>query len=43
MKLKPGFIKVRYRGLEKKVHRLNITAALTNVLMARKRLLALQE
>ncbi len=42
MKLKFGFIKVRYRGLEKNAHRLNVTAALTNLFMARKHLLALQ-
>ena len=42
MKLKFGFTKVRYRGIEKNAHRLNITAALTNLFMARKHLLALQ-
>ncbi len=42
MKLKFGFTKVRYRGIEKNAHRLNVTAALTNLFMARRHLLALQ-
>ncbi len=42
MKLKFGFTKVRYRGLAKNAHRLNVVAALTNLFMARKHLLALQ-
>lgn len=42
MKLKVGFTKVRYRGIEKNAHRLSITAALTNLFMARKHLLKLQ-
>jgi IS5 family transposase len=39
MKLKFGFVKVRYRGLEKNAHRLFVTCALVNLFMARKRLL----
>ena len=42
MKLKFGFAKVRYRGIEKNAHRLNVTAALTNLFLAKKHLLALQ-
>lgn len=42
MKLKFGFTKVRYRGIEKNAHRLNVTAALTNLFMARRHLLAWQ-
>ena len=42
MKLKFGFTNVRYRGIEKNAHRVNITAAPTNLFMARKHLLALQ-
>ncbi|MBW7862773.1 MAG: IS5 family transposase [Rhodocyclaceae bacterium] len=34
-----GFQKVRYRGLAKNLHRLEVTAALANLFMARKRLL----
>jgi IS5 family transposase len=34
-----GFYKVRYRGLAKNLHRLEVTAALTNLFIARKRLL----
>jgi len=35
-----GFQKVRYRGLAKNLHRLEVTAALTNLHMVRRRLLA---
>jgi IS5 family transposase len=35
-----GFQKVRYRGLAKNLHRLQVTAALTNIFMVRRRLLA---
>jgi len=35
-----GFSKVRYRGLAKNLHRLEVTAALTNLYMVRRRLLA---
>jgi IS5 family transposase len=35
-----GFRKVRYRGLAKNLHRLEVTAALTNLYMVRRRLLA---
>src|SRR5450755_3295831 len=34
-----GFRKVRYRGLAKNLHRLQVTAALTNLYMVRRRLL----
>jgi IS5 family transposase len=34
-----GFQKVRYRGLAKNLHRLEVTAALTNLFMVRRRLL----
>lgn len=34
-----GFQKVRYRGLAKNLHRLQVTAALANLLLARRRLL----
>jgi len=34
-----GFTKVRYRGLEKNLHRLEVTAALVNLFMHRRRLL----
>lgn len=34
-----GFQKVRYRGLAKNLHRLEVTAALANLFMARRRLL----
>lgn len=34
-----GFTKVRYRGLAKNLHRLEVTAALANVYMVRRRLL----
>lgn len=39
MKLKFGFVKVRYRGLDKNAHRLFVTCALVNLFLARKRLL----
>ena len=34
-----GFQKVRYRGLAKNLHWLEVTAALANLILARKRLL----
>jgi IS5 family transposase len=34
-----GFAKVRYRGLEKNAHRLFVVSALTNLFLARRRLL----
>ena len=34
-----GFVKVRYRGLEKNAHRLFVTCALANLFMARRHLL----
>jgi IS5 family transposase len=39
MKLKFGFVKVRYRGLKKNAHRLFVTCALVNLFVSRKRLL----
>ena len=39
MKLKFGFVKVRYRGLVKNANRLFATCALVNLFMVRKRLL----
>jgi len=36
-----GFQKVRYRGLAKNLHRLEASAALANLFMVRRRLLAL--
>ena len=39
LKLKFGFIKVRYRGLNKNAHRLFVTCALVNLFQVRKRLL----
>jgi IS5 family transposase len=36
-----GFQKVRYRGLAKNLHRLAVTAVLANLLMMRRRFLAL--
>lgn len=42
IKLRFGFTKVRYRGLAKNGHRLEVTAALANLFMARKHLLPLQ-
>jgi len=41
MKLKFGFVKVRYRGLTKNANRLFATCALVNLFMVRKRLLRL--
>jgi IS5 family transposase len=40
MKLKFGFVKVRYRGLKKNGNRLFATCALVNLYIARKKLLA---
>jgi IS5 family transposase len=40
MKLKFGFVKVRYRGLKKNAHRLFVTCALVNLFVSRKKLLA---
>jgi hypothetical protein len=39
MKLKFGFVKVRYRGLDKNAHRLFVTCALLNLFLVHKRLL----
>jgi IS5 family transposase len=39
MKLKFGFVKVRYRGLRKNANRLFTTCALVNLFVVRKRLL----
>ena len=39
MKLKFGFVKVRYRGLKKNANRLFVTAALANLFMARHHLM----
>jgi transposase, IS5 family len=39
MKLKFGFVKVRYRGLDKNANRLFVTCALVNLFMVRKQLL----
>ena len=41
MKLKFGFVKVRYRGLAKNANRLFATCALVNLFMVRKKLLRL--
>jgi IS5 family transposase len=41
IKLKFGFTKVRYRGLDKNAHRLFVTCALANLFMARRHLLRL--
>ncbi len=38
IKLKFGFTKVRYRGLDKNAHRLFVTCALTNLFLARRQL-----
>ncbi len=35
-----GFVKVRYRGLEKNAHGLFVTCALANLFIVRRRLLA---
>jgi transposase, IS5 family len=40
MKLKFGFVKVRYRGLKKNAQRLFVTCALVNLFVSRKKLLA---
>src|ERR1700726_1794695 len=40
MKLKFGFVEVRYRGLDKNATRLFVTCALVNLFLVRKRLLA---
>ena len=37
MKLKFGFVKVRYRGLDKNANRLFVTCALVNLFLVRKR------
>ena len=37
-----GFTKVRYRGLNKNLHRLLVTCALANLFMARRHLLRCQ-
>jgi IS5 family transposase len=34
-----GFVKVRYRGLAKNLHRLEVACALTNLFRVRRRLL----
>ena len=39
MKLKFGFVKVRYRGLRKNANRLFATCALVNLFVVRKQLL----
>jgi transposase, IS5 family len=39
MKLKFGFVKVRYRGLKKNANRLFATCALVNLFLVRKKLL----
>jgi IS5 family transposase len=38
-----GFVKVRYRGLAKNVHRLVVACALANLFMARRYLLRCQQ
>ena len=40
LKLKFGFVKVRYRGLKKNANRLFATCALVNLYLVRKKLLA---
>ncbi len=40
IKLVFGFVKTRYRGLEKNAHRLFVTCALANLFMARRKLMA---
>src|SRR5579864_648122 len=42
LKLKFGFVKVRYRGLKKNAHRLFVTCALVNLFVSRKKLLLAQ-
>src|SRR6058998_381470 len=39
MKMKFGFVKVRYRGLKKNAHRLFVTCALVNLFLSRRKLL----
>ena len=39
MKLKVGFVKVRYRGLKKNAHRLFVACALVNLFLSGKKLL----
>ncbi len=39
MKLKFGFVKVRYRGLKKNAHRLFVICGLVNLFVSRKKLL----
>jgi IS5 family transposase len=39
MKLKFGFVKVRYRGLKKNANRLFTTCALVNLFLVRRKLL----
>src|SRR5215470_15582916 len=39
MKLKFGFVKLRYRGLKKNAHRLFVTCALVNLFLSRRKLL----
>jgi IS5 family transposase len=39
LQLKFGFVKVRYRGLQKNAHRLFATCALVNLFLVRKKLL----
>jgi transposase, IS5 family len=41
MKLKFGFVKVRYRGPKKNANRLFVTCALVNLFVTRKKLLRL--
>jgi IS5 family transposase len=41
MKLKFGFVKVRYRGIAKNANRLFATCALVNLFLARKQLLGM--
>jgi len=41
MKLRFGFQKVRYRGIAKNLNRLNVLAALTNLVICKTRLLCL--
>src|ERR1700747_2392541 len=43
LKLKFGFVKVRYRGLKKNAHRLFVTCALVNLFVSRRKLLAAAE
>jgi len=43
IKLRSGFTKVRYRGLSKNLHRLQVTCALANLRMVKTRLLQLQQ